>query len=149
MSKIISATPGVSSKTGKNDCTVRALANALNWSYIEAHEHMQTYGGRQAGVGCFQLQTYNAYVSAGAKKIVSFGRGSSLNKKYIPEGTRTEFESNDKPIRLAHAIRDNLKTGRYIVSIPGHALAVVDGKIYDLMDNNGTALVCDIFTFEN
>lgn len=146
MSKIISASPGVSSKTGKNDCTVRALANALGWSYIEAHAHMQAFAGRAAGTGCFQVQTFNAYCAAGAKKIVVYGRGGELSKKYIPEGSNVEF-SVEKSIRLAHAIRDKLKTGKHIVSISGHALAVVDGKVIDMVDNAGTALVQDIFTF--
>lgn len=148
MSKIKAFLPGVSSRTGKKDCTVRALANTLGISYIKAHEHMQQYGARTAGTGLFDMQLYNAYTAAGAKRITTFGRGGELRKRYLLEPDLVDFKVVELPTRTSTAIRDIVKTGRHIVSIPGHALAVVDGNIIDLMDCSSNVLVTDVYSFD-
>lgn len=91
-----------------NDCTVISLATLLGWSYGKARTVMRVVGGRE-----------------------DRGRGSM---HMAAKGIKPLVEVNglcpDKGVTLGEFCRVH-KRGKYWVNVTGHALAVIDGKIYD------------------
>jgi hypothetical protein len=115
---------GESNATEHNDCTVRALCNAANWKYPEAHAMLSKHGRRFRRGAVFSVY-YKAYVEAGAKLIGVYG-----NTRRAVAAGRIANTQQQAGITL-NSLMPRLRSGRYIVLITGHALAVVDGKVID------------------
>ena len=115
---------GESDAKERNDCTVRALCNSANWKYPEAHALLSKYGRRFRHGTTFSVY-HKAYLEAGASLVGVFG----CTKRAIAAGRIGNMRPKSG-ITLG-TILPRLHSGRYIVLITGHALAVVDGKIID------------------
>lgn len=90
----------------KNDCTVRALANALEIQYIEAYG-MMIGAGRKARKGFNSRPLYN-----------------SLGQRF------------DRPgMTVANYVKFVIPAGNWIVEIKGHVFAVVNGVVIDEYPN--------------
>jgi len=87
-----------------NDCTVKALMEAARIPYDQAHKRLRPYRGHRKGVHGFH------HVMKSFKDF--------------------KHEPLQRPITLGTFVKDAVG-GRYVVSVRGHALAVVNGKIYD------------------
>lgn len=96
----------------RNDCTVIAFAIIFKVTYDKAHRHMKESCGRVNRKG---IRTKN--VLPPSIPHVKF-RVRSFNKE---SGNATT---------LGRFIKDH-PVGRYYVCVRGHALAVVDGVVYD------------------
>lgn len=98
----------------RRDCTVRAIATAVDLPYEEAHRACARFGREnQKGMRGFHRFMYQACRG----EVYEF-RGAQF----------ANFESGARTVESF--LRLNLK-GRYIVSIKRHVFAVIDGKAYD------------------
>ena len=106
------------------DCTVRALSKALNCSWIEAFDKMIPL--------CREEQVsniFNAPVSVKKRMMERLG--------FCYYGISNRCGSK-RPTVESFA-RDHL-TGRYIVTVAHHEVAVVDGNYYDTWDSGDCCL---------
>lgn len=122
---------GHSSPEEHRDCTVRALANAANMDYDDAHE-LLAYHGRPNRRGAVSTTLMNAYKDAGFTNVSVFGTTKGAN--FYKRAFMHMITSKEKGITLENFCKKYPK-GRYIVVYSGHALAVVDGQIIDKFDN--------------
>lgn len=112
------------------DCTVRALANAKEIPYEEAHAIMASFG-RQQGKGCAFDRMHEAYSSNGLEFVCSFG--TTLDATWVSSvigGYRLSGRS-------VKSLLKELQNGKYIVSVRKHVFAVIDGEIVDNMMISG------------
>ena len=120
-------------KGEKNDCTVRAIANAFNVCYDVAHGFAADVLQRKAKRG-----TKNTYLNLVAAKNVTFdlfsntlfpetktfklaGKASPINPKY----THKKVKYTVKTFCSTHNV------GTYILLVKGHALCIKDGIVID------------------
>lgn len=95
------------------DCSVKALAIALGTSYRNAHRHLEVKCGRARGRGIMSSQ-----VLPRSLKNTPYREGpySRLNK-----------------VSISRFCREHPK-GRFYIAVSGHAIAVVDGVVFDTVD---------------
>lgn len=122
----------------KNDCTVRALANASGMDYFDAHNLLSKYG-RKKYCGAKFGTMHNAYRDAGF--LLNSVHGTTGQARYVARVTKRIAEDG---VTLAK-ILPKLAFGEYIVNITGHAVAVVNGKIIDTFDNPAGKRVIAVF----
>ena len=120
-------------KGEKNDCTVRAIANAFNVCYDTAHGFAADVLKRKARRG-----TKNTYLNLVSAKNVTFdlfsntlfpetktfklaGKASPINPKY----THKKVKYTVKTFCSSHNV------GTYILLVKGHALCIKDGIVID------------------
>jgi len=106
------------------DCQIRALCKVLDLSWVEAFDITVPI--------CRELQIYTIFGERSGKTREALGKlgfkytGIS-NKKGTTRPTVWKF-AKDHP------------TGKYIVSVAHHVVAVVDGKYYDTWDSGYKSL---------
>ena len=132
-------------KMEKNDCVVRAFANACDVTYESAHQVVKEVFGRKdkRGVTMFnfimkqiksikfdqlgQLSLFdNDVIERNIQHLGDAPKlgGKLINKKY-------------KHKKVAYTVKEfarQYKTGNYIVAVKGHALAICNGVIIDNPD---------------
>lgn len=96
-----------------NDCTVKAFAISLGTSYDKAHRHLQNFCERKRRKGI-------------------------ISREMIPNSlTNTKFSigpySKSNRITLSEFCRRH-PVGRFYVVVARHAIAVIDGVVYDHSD---------------
>lgn len=123
------------------DCTVRALANAAGMPYKLAHKIMEKQG-RQPNRGLYFEPLHQAYIRMGFKLMGVYGRTNG--SRYIAGSLNVE----PKQGTTLGKILMELQSGRYIVKIRGHVLAVVDGKILDYGNNSAGSRVAAVYKLE-
>ena len=128
-------------KTEKNDCAVRAIANACEVNYNQAHNFVQEKFNRKKGKGtqCFigvldnikkikfdEVGQLDLFGSENTKEIKCVGKapkqgGDLVNPKY-----------KHKPVAFTvKEFAQKFKTGKFILAVKGHALVVKNGIIVD------------------
>ena len=120
-------------KGEKNDCTVRAIANAFNVCYDIAHGFAADVLKRKAKRG-----TKNTYLNLVAAKNVTFDLFSNT---LFPETKTFKLAGKASPINPKYThkkVKYTVKTfcskhnvGTYIVLVKGHALCIKDGIVID------------------
>ena len=120
----------------KNDCVVRAFMAALDTSYDSAHAWVKKYLKRENKRGTYtsiHLPEVIGKVKNG-KKIKMYGVSPShdfLLGSRFPSGKVITNPKYKKPTGYTlRSFIENHPTGRYFVIVEGHAVAVVDGKLY-------------------
>jgi hypothetical protein len=108
-----------------NDCTVRALANATGMPYKLAHRIMAQRASRKVGKGVMASDWHPVYESFGVK--LQSIHGSTNGALYLAHLTGKARQAGITLERLL----PRLGSGRYIIKVRGHVLAVVDGKVLD------------------
>jgi hypothetical protein len=120
------------------DCTVRALANAGEMPYAEAHAVLKKHG-RKERKGAFFNTMKAAYEEAGF--VLEGVYGTTSAARFVSnESNRTARRG----ITLGNLI-SSLVSGNYIVNTTGHAVAVVNGRIIDTFDNPAGKRVISVF----
>ena len=109
-------------KTG--DCQIRALCKTLGISWLEAFDLTIPI--------CRELQTYtifdcNPEKTHEAMKEMGFTYTGISNKKGVKRPTVDSFAKDHK-------------SGKYIVKVAHHVVAVVNGKYYDTWDSGKRSL---------
>lgn len=107
-----------------NDCTVRALANARGMPYTEARSVLAKHG-RRRGRGAVSKVWHPAYTECGM--VLQGVYGSTSRARFMGNMLNV---TPGPGVTLA-SIMPRLSSGRYIVMITGHAVAVVDGQLID------------------
>jgi len=140
--KIQSTTSGVTSAVAgfadKNDCTVRALANAADMPYLVAHRLLEKHG-RKLNRGAYFETMLKAYTEAGFPLQNVYGTTT--------RAIYTSHLTGKKPLKgtTLHNLLPQLAVGEYIVNVCGHAIAVVNGKVIDTFDNAAGKRVVAVF----
>lgn len=93
-----------------NDCTVKAFSVVFNTTYEKAHAHLKNYCGRQHRRGLRSIDVLPPSLKKTKYKVGPYSRTNRITLKNFIE------KHNE---------------GRFYVCVRGHALAVVDGVIYD------------------
>jgi hypothetical protein len=122
----------------KNDCTVRALANAGGIDYADAHILLKKHG-RKNHCGAFFGTMLKAYTEAGFVLDSVYGTTGAAK-----HAARISSRKASDGITLAKML-PKLAFGEYIVNTTGHAVAVVNGKIIDTFDNPSNKRVVAVF----
>ena len=119
----------------KNDCVVRAFMAALDTSYDSTHAFVKKYLKRENKRGTYtsiHLPEIIGKVKNG-KKIKMYGVSPS-HDYLIGFRFKTKVITNPKYKKpTGYTLRsfiENHPTGRYFLIVEGHAVAVVDGKLY-------------------
>jgi len=117
------------------DCAVRALANVSSFSYPEVHKLMEE-AGRKRNRGTPWATLHSVYMATGAKEATYYGNNTAI------KACNFNAKHYNKSLTLKSFINQN-STGKYIVIVRGHALAVCDGAVIDLFANKaGKRLLC-------
>jgi len=136
---IQSASKGVERIDGEaNDCTVRALANAYGMPYKLAHKIMAKQG-RKPTKGLRPIETHLALTRMGFK--LEGVHGTTLKARYLAKTLDCQPKAG---ITLA-SLLNSIGLGRYVVTIRGHALAIVDGQVLDYGNNLANSHVATVY----
>ncbi len=93
-----------------NDCTVVAFAEVFNTSYEKAHKHLKLHCGRVNRKGIVSRTALPDSLKNTRHKVGDYSKTNRITiSKFIEK----------------HPI------GRYYVVVRGHAIAIVDGVVYD------------------
>lgn len=133
-------------RTERNDCTVRALAIAANVQYREAHEYMRTSGrllGRGGNMNLALTHPQGEVIRVGLYKIVrlspsEYSAEVQKHKEYFP---RQLYWTVNQFI-AAHP------RGRFVLTIPSHAFALINGVIHDRYRMTGRARIDGAWRFD-
>ena len=124
-----------------NDCVVRAIANACDVNYSQAHKYTADTFNRKKGDGVKYLMTIldkqnmmrfdevgqlNLFDEGVVRSIKSMGKmpkfgGDLANPKY----------KHKKVAYTVKAFAQKFTSGKYLVTVDKHALAIVDGVVMD------------------
>jgi hypothetical protein len=120
----------------KNDCVVRAFMAALDTSYDSAHAWVKKYLKRENKKGTYtniHLSNVIGKVKNG-KKIKMYGVSPShdflIGFRFKGAKLLTNPKYKKPTSYTLRSFIENHPTGRYFVIVEGHAVAVVDGKLY-------------------
>jgi len=126
------------SPLGKNeaiDCVVRAFMACLDVSYEMAHSFCKTHLNRKDRQGTYTCMYVDQIIGRvkNGKKIT--GYGYSPKNEFMSERLKCKTVLKNpkykKPTGFTLAsFLENHPTGRYFVIVEGHAVAVVEGKLY-------------------
>ena len=120
-------------KSEKDDCFVRALAVAGEVDYQTAHQTAKEVFGRKDRKGTLGYMISAAFLKAedagmmiGGKKleVAVLGR-RDIKNRYKLKGEVIYRQKTLKSFIESHPV------GSYIVTVAGHALAVIDGELAD------------------
>jgi hypothetical protein len=141
----------VLSSKEKNDCVVRAVSHAFEVDYIESHHFCEHKLHRKAGDGVYTQRYLPKVKQAFGKKLKQLGKSnkySDFRHLTRPQKSKTEVYSHAKskwvtkrvikqiPYKVNEFVKAHSK-GNYIVTVKGHAFAIIDG---DIRGNYGDAI---------
>jgi len=136
----VSGSSEVASKE-KNDCVVRAIANACDVNYDQAHKYVADTFDRKKGEGTFKMMSTLDNVKKMAFDEVGqldlFNEGITRELRFFGHGPKQGGDMcnpryNHKPVAYTvKAFAQDFKKGNYIVGVSGHTLAICDGVVID------------------
>ena len=128
-------------KTEKNDCAVRAVANACDVNYDQAHKFCTEMFGREKGKGTqlfsTLLKTNSEMVFDEVGQLNMFEQGIKRTVKHIgdmPKAGGKLFNPKYKHKKVAYTVKEfaqRFNKGNYILAVNKHALAIKDGVVID------------------
>ena len=134
-------------RSEKNDCVVRAIANAFKVNYDMAHSFVKTNFSRKNGKGTFNTNTKLKQLAKSPIELKPSGQLDLFNAdktvkniKHIgdmPKNGGKLINRAYKHKKVAYTVKafaQKFKKGTYIVMVHKHALAIVDGVVIDNND---------------
>ena len=128
-------------KQEKNDCVVRAVANACEVNYDQAHKYVKDTFDRKKGQGTqlftMLLKTNSEMVFDEVGQLDLFRNGIKRNVKHIgdmPKLGGKLFNPKYKHKKVAYTVKEfarRFNKGNYILTVAKHALAIKDGVVID------------------
>ena len=125
----------------KNDCVVRAIANACDVNYSQAHKYVKEKFDRKKGSGVKYFQTImdktNTMSFDEAGQLDMFNEGAvhsvkSLGKMPKFGGDLINPKYKHKKVAFTvKAFAQKYNVGKFIVAVNAHALAIVNGVVMD------------------
>ena len=128
-------------KTEKNDCAVRAVANACDVNYDQAHKFCTEMFDRQNGKGTtgfsllLKMNTEMVFDEVG--QLNMFEQGIKRTVKHIgdmPKAGGKLFNPKYKHKKVAYTVKEfaqRFNKGNFILAVNKHALAVKNGVVVD------------------
>jgi hypothetical protein len=116
-----------------NDCSVRALSLSTGVSYTKAHDLLKTEGRRDRKGSKLPMIKNSLHSLIVDHVIVDF-------QELVPSAVMTEnnrFYGTSPRRPTLQSIVDKYPTGRYLIIVTGHALAMIDGVIHDKGEVSG------------
>jgi len=125
----------------KNDCAVRAVANACDVSYAQAHKYCKDTFDRKKGKGTqlfttlLKMNTEMVFDEVGQLDL--FRNGVKRNVRHIGDAPKLGGKLNNpkyKHKKVAYTVKafaQRFNKGNYILAVKGHALAIKNGVICD------------------
>jgi|TARA_B100001094_G_scaffold296907_1_gene319491 hypothetical protein len=127
--------------TEKNDCVVRAIANACDVNYDQAHKYVADTFDRKKGKGTMQMMSTLDNVKEMTFDEVGqldlFNKGITRKLKMLGHGPKQGGDMinpkyKHKPVAYTvKAFAQKFNKGKYIVGVNKHALAICDGVVVD------------------
>ena len=133
-------------KNEKNDCVVRAVANACSISYDEAHKFVGETFGRKQGQGTqmfsFIMKQIKTIKFNGPAQLSLFedNGDKTINVEHVGDAPKYGGELTNpkyKHKKVAFTVKEfarKFNKGNYILAVNKHALAVCDGVVIDNPD---------------
>tara|TARA_R110000796_G_scaffold232005_1_gene350144 strand:- start:704 stop:1204 length:501 start_codon:yes stop_codon:yes gene_type:complete len=131
----------VTAKTETKDCVVRAIANACDVNYEQAHELVKLKFKRKKGEGTKQsneiLKTLDQVTFDQVGQLDLFNDNTVKTFKHLGDmpklgGDLINIKYKHKKVAYTvKAFAQKFKHGNYIVLVNKHALAINDGVIID------------------
>ena len=128
-------------KGEKNDCVVRAVANACDVSYAQAHKYCKDTFDRKKGKGTqlftLLLKTNTEMVFDEVGQLDLFRNGVKRNVQHLgdmPKLGGKLFNPKYKHKKVAYTVKEfaqRFNKGNYILAVAKHALAIKDGVVVD------------------
>jgi len=128
-------------KREKNDCVVRAIANACDVNYNQAHKYVAEKFNRKKGKGTQMfmstLDQINMMRFDQVGQLSMFDEGDVRSIKCVGKapkqgGDLVNPKYKHKPVAFTvKEFAQKFKTGKFILAVKGHALAVKNGVIVD------------------
>ena len=125
----------------KNDCAVRAVANACDVSYAQAHKYCKDTFDRKKGKGTqlftTLLRTNTEMVFDEVGQLDLFRNGVKRNVRHLgdmPKLGGKLFNPKYKHKKVAYTVKafaQRFNKGNYILAVKGHALAIKNGVVVD------------------
>ena len=135
----------------KNDCVVRAVSHAFEVDYIDAHHFCEHKLHRVSGKGTYTSRYLPSIKQAFGKKIKRLGKPGKYNKdyRYLTRDMKSKVEkyshAKNKWVtkrvvkQVPYKVKEFVKAyseGNYIVTVKGHAFALIDGVIKGNWDDS-------------
>ena len=124
-----------------NDCVVRAVANACDVNYDQAHKYVSDTFGRKKGQG---TQLFTTLMKCNSEmefdnvgQLDMFRDGIKRTIKHIGDGPKQGGELKNPKYKhkpVAYTVKEfaqRFNKGNYIVTVAKHALAIKDGVVVD------------------
>ncbi len=128
-------------KTEKNDCAVRAIANACGVNYDQAHKFCTEMFGREKGKGTqlftALLKTNTEMVFDNVGQLDMFRQGIRRTIKHVGDMPKLGGELKNPKYKhkpVAYTVKEfaqRFNKGNYIVTVAKHALAIKNGVVVD------------------
>lgn len=151
MKKIILDCRTAGYKTEKSDCTVGALAMAAKLPYDTAYKIMED-SGRKPGRGATMIE---GILTARDRGLLRFDRIVLPLRERLFNGAPGFVGFNNRRILVSKFVGPTIKEfiathprGRYILRINKHALALIDGVMYDRFKQHAGAIVLHAWKIE-
>lgn len=126
----------------RNDCFIQAVVNSLEVPYADAKEIAIKAGWTKTG-----LCVYASFETLRSHGFTACILGESKAARWIKRRA-SAYTYHRKPngITLATWLKTpEAQTGRYVIGIPRHVFAVVDGCIFDAGKNSPHARINSIY----
>lgn len=124
-----------------NDCVVRAIANACDVNYSQAHKYVADTFNRKKGQGTKQfmstLDNVKEMTFDGVGQLNLFNNGITRELKPLGKGPKQGGDMinpkyKHKPVAYTvKAFAQNFNKGNFIVCVNKHALAIKNGVVVD------------------
>ena len=128
-------------KGEKNDCVVRAVANACDVNYDQAHKYVAETFDRKKGKGTqlfsTLLKTNKEMVFDEVGQLDLFTQGIKRTVKHLGDMPKHGGKLSNpkyKHKKVAYTVKEfaqRFNKGNYILEVAKHALAVKDGVVVD------------------
>ena len=128
-------------KGEKNDCAVRAIANACDVTYDQAHKYCTETFDRKKGKGTelfnLILRTNKEMKFEEVGQLNLFRNGVTRMLKWLGDGPKqggdlVNPKYKHKPVAYTvKAFAQRFNKGNYIIGVNKHALAIKDGVVID------------------
>ena len=128
-------------KKKKNDCVVRAIANACDVNYTQVHKYVAETFNRKKGKGTKMfmgtMDTIKEMKFDNVGQLNLFDEGITRKIKCLGYGPKQGGDMcnpkyTHKPVAYTvKAFAQRFNKGNYIVAVNGHALAINNGVVVD------------------
>ena len=150
----ISNESGELGKNENNDCVVRAFMCALDLPYNQAHAWVKKELNRKDRKGTF-VNAYGKNIigkTKNGKKISYIGSHPSRDFMKYSIGSDKVLVNPNYKTKTGYTLKsflENNRTGRFVLVVQGHAVAIVNGVLYGNRDEQYKGLYRSVwFGFE-